>query len=218
MKIIKSLFAHYQNCRLSNTSFIILILYRFYYYVLYGLKISRHQRVTIKGLRNINILNSLKIGINTEGFVSGSDKTYLNIKGELIIKGCWSIGRGCRVYVAPGGIMEIGNGGYVNSFTDFIIGDKLVIGNNCIISWKCQFLNEDNHIIEYKDRKQKTKEIIIGNHVWIGSNVKIHAGTKIPDNCVIASDSVIKTVFNKQNVLIGGNPAKVLKENVTWHV
>jgi acetyltransferase-like isoleucine patch superfamily enzyme len=58
--------------------------------------------------------------------------------------------------------------------------------------------------------------IKIGNHVWIGNDVKIYKGTVIPNNCVIASHSVVKGVFTQENSLIAGCPAKLIKKDVTW--
>ena len=59
-------------------------------------------------------------------------------------------------------------------------------------------------------------EIIIGNHVWICSGTQIYKGTKIADGCVIAANSVVRGVFSVPNALIGGNPARIIKENIKW--
>ncbi len=93
---------------------------------------------------------------------------------------------------------------------------KLKIGDNCAISWNCQFLDEDFHEIKYQGKKETPEEIIIGNKVWIGSNVCVYKGTFIPNGCVIASNSVVKGGFEEENVLIAGNPAKVIKRNISW--
>jgi hypothetical protein len=34
--------------------------------------------------------------------------------------------------------------------------------------------------------------------------------------CVIASDTLVKGIFDQNNCLIGGNPARILKENIKW--
>lgn len=218
MKTIRNIYQHYEICRSTNSNSLIWVLLRIYYFLFYGLNINSHHKVTIKGLKNISINKSLRIGMNPEGFVSRNEKTYLNIQGKLKIKDSWSIGRGCRIYIAKDGVMEIGKGGYVNSFTNFMIGDRLKIGDNCIISWNCQFLNEDTHEIHYEGKKSKNREILIGNNVWIGNNVSIYAGTVIADNCVVASDTVVKSSYNQSHLLIGGIPSKILKENVTWNI
>ena len=93
---------------------------------------------------------------------------------------------------------------------------KLDIGDNCAISWDCQFLDEDFHEISYSDKHKTENAIIIGDNVWIGCGVKIYKGTVIPRGCVLASDSVVKGKFHIENSIIGGNPAKVIKENIEW--
>ncbi|HEY9752233.1 MAG TPA: hypothetical protein V6C46_04750, partial [Coleofasciculaceae cyanobacterium] len=52
--------------------------------------------------------------------------------------------------------------------------------------------------------------------VWIASHVSILKGVSIPDNSIVATRSVVTKSFNMQNTLIGGVPAKVLKNNINW--
>ncbi|BAV06703.1 transferase hexapeptide (six repeat-containing protein) [Filimonas lacunae] len=98
----------------------------------------------------------------------------------------------------------------------FVICHKLVIGDDCVISWNCQFLDEDFHSITYEGKQNKPAEIIIGNHVWVGCDVKIYKGTVIPSGCVIAAGSIVRGVFTQENSLIGGNPAKNIKPAISW--
>jgi acetyltransferase-like isoleucine patch superfamily enzyme len=93
---------------------------------------------------------------------------------------------------------------------------SLNIGNNCAISWDCQFLDEDFHEIMYTNKRTIKNSISIGNNVWIGCGVKIYKGTHIKDGCVIASDSILKANFEISNALIGCNVTKIIKENVKW--
>jgi acetyltransferase-like isoleucine patch superfamily enzyme len=150
------------------------------------------------------------------GFSHKKDITYLNIKGQLFFQGAFSIGRGCRFDIGERAKVVIGKGGYINCNSSLLIYHNLSIGDNCAISWDCQFLDEDFHTIDYEGKKETTNSIVIGNHVWMGNSVKVYKGTVIPDGCVIASNSVVKGIFLLKNCLIGGSPAKVLKENVSW--
>ena len=176
-----------------------------------------HQKVTIKGHKNI-ICNAqpVEIGIKPVGFMHKNDITLLNVVGKLKFEGNFSIGRGCRLDIGKEAVVTIKAGGYINCNTNLIIMHKLTIGSNCAISWNCQFLDEDFHQIKYNNKQETDNGIVIGNNVWIGCNVKIYKGTIIPDGCVIASDSVVKGVFFVKNSLIGGYPAKVIKENIEW--
>ena len=58
--------------------------------------------------------------------------------------------------------------------------------------------------------------LMIGPHVWIGSSVTVLKGAVIPDGCVIAAGSVVCSKFEMKNALIAGNPARVIRENISW--
>lgn len=175
-----------------------------------------HQNVQIKGIRNIKSNKKINIGISYVGFMHKSEKTLLNINGELEFEGNYSIGRGCRLDIGEKGKVRIGNGGYINCNSTLIIMNSLSIGHNCVISWNCSFLDEDFHDLYYEGRKEVDNSIIIGDNVWIGCGVHIYKGSFVADGCVIASNSVVKGVFKKPNCLIGGHPARILKENIKW--
>ena len=113
-------------------------------------------------------------------------------------------------------LLPSARGGYINGNSSLIIQHNLSIGDHCVISWDCQFLDEDFHEICYAGKRATGNSIIIGNNVWIGCGVKIYKGTVIRDGCVIAANSSVRGTFQVQNSLIGGNPAKVIKENVSW--
>lgn len=57
--------------------------------------------------------------------------------------------------------------------------------------------------------------IVIGNHVWIGLNVTILKGVTIGDGCMVAAGAVVTKSF-PPNYLIGGVPAKIIKEDILW--
>jgi len=212
---MKPLMDLYKKCRSSDTSFIIVIVRLIIYKVLYNKTLLLHQRVTLRGIKNIDARERIAIGTEYVGFIHRTDKTYLNIKGKLIISGKYTIGRGCRFDIGENAIVTIGNGGYMNCNTTLIIMNSLTIGDDCAISWNCQFLDDDFHEIDYPGKKNDADSIVIGNRVWVGCGVKIYKGTVIPDGCVVASDAVVRGVFTVENAIIGGNPAKVIKEGIT---
>ncbi len=65
--------------------------------------------------------------------------------------------------------------------------------------------------IERASGVESAKPIRIGNKCWIGGNATINPGVSLGDNVVVASGSVVTKSFG-DNVVIGGNPAKVLRE------
>ena len=61
------------------------------------------------------------------------------------------------------------------------------------------------------------KPITIGNHVWCNRDVKILKGSVVGNDVVIAANSLVnKSFFNDNNVILGGQPAKILKRNINW--
>lgn len=55
------------------------------------------------------------------------------------------------------------------------------------------------------------KQVMIGNNVWIGGRAVINPGIRIGNNVVIASGAVV-TKDVPDNIIVGGNPAKVIKQ------
>jgi acetyltransferase-like isoleucine patch superfamily enzyme len=202
----------------KSESYFVIVIFRYIWIKIFnGKSLLLHQNVIIRGMKNINTKDILEVGIGYVGFSHKRDTTYINIQGKLNLKGKYSIGRGCRLDIGESAIVSIGSGGYINCNTTLIIMHKLEIGDNCVISWNCQFLDEDFHEIQYSEKKKSENSIVIGNNVWIGCGVKIYKGSVIPDGCIVASDTIIKGVFEIENSLIAGSPAKVIKEKVKWN-
>lgn len=91
---------------------------------------------------------------------------------------------------------------------------SITIGNDCLIGANVSIINSDFHPIRINERRTAnytTKDVIIGNNVFIGSYVSITKGVCIGDNAVIANGSV---VFDnvEANTIVRGNPAKFYKQ------
>jgi len=214
-KIVK-IISLYKKVQITESKFYVVFMKQLYYYFFFKKEIIAHQNTTIKGLKNISTNGLLNIGVQYVGFSHSRDITLLNISGKLVLNSGYSIGRGCRFDIAKNAIISFGKGGYTNVNTKFIIMHGLKVGDNCVISWDCQFLDEDFHNVYYDGMKSRPKEIIIGNNVWIGAGAKIYQGTRVADGSVIAANSVVRGQFLEKNVVIGGNPAKVIKTDVKW--
>ena len=73
----------------------------------------------------------------------------------------------------------------------------------------------DGHTIEEEGYKIAAP-IKIGKHVWIGQGATILKGVTIGDGAIIASGALV-TKDVPAHAIVGGVPAKVIKENVKWH-
>ena len=94
--------------------------------------------------------------------------------------------------------------------------EAIEIGDNCLIAANCQIFDSSGHnTLSDKPSERITthgivKPILIGNNCWIGTSTIILPGTVLGENCVVAAGSIVSGVF-KDNSLIGGNPAKLIK-------
>ncbi|NGY75897.1 sugar O-acetyltransferase [Bacillus megaterium] len=87
-------------------------------------------------------------------------------------------------------------------------------GDNCMLAPGVQIYTATHplHPTERNSGKEYAKPITFGNNVWIGGSAVINPGVTVGDNVVIASGSVVtKDVPN--NVVVGGNPAKIIKRS-----
>lgn len=92
------------------------------------------------------------------------------------------------------------------------------IGKNCMFSYGIDINSTDHHSIfdENNNLINMGKRITIGDNVWVCKDVKIMKNTNIPSGCVIAQGSIVTKKFEKENCVIAGNPAKVVKQNIHW--
>lgn len=113
----------------------------------------------------------------------------------------------------PKACIMIGNNTYFNRRTEIHCMEKVVIGDNCAISWDVNILDTDYHHID--DNEKISLPIHIGNHVWVGCKSTILKGVTIGDGAVIAAGALVnKNVPPK--CLVGGVPARILKYDVNW--
>lgn len=73
--------------------------------------------------------------------------------------------------------------------------------------------------LESREQLNKNEEIIIGDKCWIGCRSLILKGALLPDNTILAANSLVtnnKKSKTPSNSIIGGTPLKVLKEGVFW--
>lgn len=97
-------------------------------------------------------------------------------------------------------------------------GTNIEIGEEMLASSKIEIRTSDSHAIydEYGERINYAKNIKIGKHVWIGTGVKINKGVTIGDGSIVGNGSVVTRKYENSNVIIAGNPAKIVKEKVKW--
>lgn len=145
-------------------------------------------------------------------------KSLIAIKpgARLIVSEGVQMARGTRIVISKGE-MRIGRNFWCNGDCYFNCTTKITIGDNNMYGWNICFNTSDgHHVYENGAEKPMEGDITIGNHVWIASHCIIGKNTSIADNCVVAQHSLVGKRFEQANCLIGGMPAKIIKENYSW--
>ncbi len=96
---------------------------------------------------------------------------------------------------------------------------SISIGNDCMFSWGIDVWCTDVHTVTDLDGNPLnfSESIEIGNHVWVGKDVKIGKNTKISADSIVGWGSIVTKKFDETNVVIAGNPAKIVKRNINWN-
>lgn len=86
----------------------------------------------------------------------------------------------------------------------------LTIGRHVMMGFNCLFILQNHRYNENGFDGYEGKDIIIGDHAWLGHKVIILPGVNIGGNAIIGAGSVV-TKDVPENAIVGGNPANLLK-------
>lgn len=137
--------------------------------------------------------------------------------GRLSIRGEVAISCGTKVVVGENAHLEIGEKTFINYDSAIVCWKHIAIGEDCAISWNTNIIDGNAHelIVAGKPRP-RTRPLIIGDHVWIGTGV-IVVGASVGDGSVVGAGSVV-TADVPSKSLATGNPAQVKREDISWEV
>ncbi len=163
-------------------------------------------------------MGGVQIGFGFVGiFDEKRSRTMWQVAGKVIFKGRAGIGHGSRISVNEHATLEFGENFCITAESHIVTCKGIKFGDDVLMSWQCLVMDTDFHKIwDGDEQTNKDKEIVIGNHVWIGCRNTILKGVHIGDGCVVGAGSNVVKSIDATNAVIGGNPAKVLKTGVRW--
>ena len=115
----------------------------------------------------------------------------------------------------PGALIEIGERTTINNSAVLIAeGAGIHIGARCLIGTEFQVLDTNAHELELGRRHlpdSRTKQVMVGDDVFIGSRVTLLKGCRIGNGCVIAAGAVVPPSFEAAPYcIVAGNPARIV--------
>jgi acetyltransferase-like isoleucine patch superfamily enzyme len=98
----------------------------------------------------------------------------------------------------------LGDGAVVAASHKIDFTDRVELGRRVILGGRNSSLWTHN--------RQMTKPITIGDHSYIGSEIRVAPGGAIPANCIVGIGAVITKALEGEFKLIAGVPAKVVSD------
>ncbi|WP_368251577.1 chorismate mutase [Enterococcus sp. 2201sp1_2201st1_B8_2201SCRN_220225] len=108
--------------------------------------------------------------------------------------------------------IHVGKQFYANFDCTFLDICPITFGDNCMLGPGVQILTATHplHPAKRNSGLEAGKPITIGDNAWLGGGVIIIPGVTLGDNVVVAAGAVVTKSFG-DNVVLGGNPARVIK-------
>ena len=144
----------------------------------------------------------------------------LFLEGTLVFKGNVQFGIDYFIHIAESSYCEFGHLSSIASSGKIICKEKIVLGNYTRLGSESQLIDTNFHqLIDTLtgEKFKMTSPIVLGSYNFISNRVSIMQKTVTPNNCTIASNTLCNKDYRNlgENILIGGIPARLLKENIS---
>ena len=176
-----------------------------------------------KARRNIVVFNCkpnrfmIRVGFDgSEGVVSRKGCICFE-KGTVIFKGRALFCEG--ISLRSSGTLSFGENFITNKNCTIWCSMRIEFGRDVGLGWNSYIRDSDGdgHRIWINNELNPThKEIIIGNHNWIGSEVHMLKGSGIGSDCVVGYKSLLTKRFTEDSVIIAGHPARIIHHNIRF--
>lgn len=157
--------------------------------------------------------STLELGLDVKlikANITVGEGSELQIGGLSEIRGQIIVAPNCKVVIGEGLIC---NGDIKIHASE---NSNVIIGKDCLFA-NPQLLSSDMHSIfaESGERLNHSRDIVLGDRIWLATNALILKGAQISNDTVVGAGAVVSG-RHPSNVVICGNPAKVIKRGTTW--
>ena len=174
---------------------------------------NRGTKFCLAKTAKLQLKDELHMGYNA--LIDNGRTTILRLDkdSELIINGKFRVFYGADIICFANSKLIL-DGGFVNSDVKIRCFEQIHISEGVKIAHDVTIMDGDGHTIEREDYVAH-QPIFIGKNVWIGTKSIILKGVTIGEGAIVAAGSVV-TRDVPPHSLAAGNPARVIKENISW--
>jgi len=193
------------------------------YRLLFGYRIGPHVRIgvslldarrvelgpgsSIGHLSAIVSVGTLELGaaarVGALNIIRGGERVSLGDYGEVMRLNVLNAIPDHDCTTAPESVLELGPGTVITSGHRIDFTDRVTLGKNVIIGGRNSSLWTHN--------RQETAPIEIGDFCYLGSEVRLAPGAKLPSECILGIGAVLTGEIKEPRSLVAGVPAKVIR-------
>lgn len=115
----------------------------------------------------------------------------------------------------------IGSDNYLNGTLNVVVSEErhVLIGSGGLYSFGIWIRTADPHLVYDSTtlrRINPSKDVLIGDHVWLGQSSLILKGTTIGSGSIVGAMGVVAGKTIPSNTSWAGNPAKQIASDIFW--
>lgn len=174
----------------------------------------KHCKIKVSGTGNRVILGRKAVLNNVKIILTGTNNTVI-IGDEVFLSGVDIVTEDSNNTVKIGKQTRMFGPVHIAC----IEGTCVEVGEDCLFSSEIHIRTGDSHsVLDLSgNRTNFSKDIRVADHVWLGHRCTLTKGAAIPRDSIVSLGAIVTKAFDTPNVVLGGVPAKVLKENVNWN-
>lgn len=130
-------------------------------------------------------------------------------------QGPYNLRYGAYIEIVNGGKLIMGQGA-ANVGLIIMCAKEVTIGNGVRIGRNVSIRDWNGPHVIINSHYRNHAPVHIGDHVWLCSGCTIMPGVTVGEGSVVAANATV-TKDVPPHSLVGGSPAKVIKENIEWY-
>lgn len=159
----------------------------------------------VKGMR---MPTCLRMDANTEFVIHDGPLTRYGVMP-------YNLRYGAYIEIVNGGKLTLGQGA-ANVGLTIMCSKEVSIGNGVRIGRNVSIRDWNGPHVIINDHYRNHAPVHIEDHVWLCTGCTIMPGVTVGEGAVVAANATV-TKDVPPHCLVGGSPAKVIKENIEWY-